>query len=215
VPPGRPKPLEHPVDEAADRLIEVAVTAPVLSAEPTARAHLPTARSAEVAVALTVNVVAEVRVTTTLEVALVVGSVSLTVTVEPSTAVTRPEAAPKDPPPGAPDGRLPLPEVGGLPSPAGGVPPPGGVPPEGNPPPAAPPPPPKPEVQAPETGWVIETVVAVTGPVGRFDVDFAVDFAVDFDVVPFVGLPKAEMHDPTVTAAAVVDELCWNVVVAV
>jgi hypothetical protein len=56
-------------------------------------------------------------------------------------------------------------------------------------------------VQAPLTGWLTETVVAVIGsPNGE-----AVDDAV-------VGLPNAEMHDPTVTADAVVVVICRIVV---
>jgi hypothetical protein len=49
-------------------------------------------------------------------------------------------------------------------------------------------------VQAPATGWEIDTVVAVTGPPNRLALD----------VEPDVGVPKAEMHDPTATADAVV-----------
>jgi hypothetical protein len=75
-------------------VIDRAVTAPVLSAEPTAEAHLPTARSVEAAACRSVKVVEEVRVTTTLVVFLVVGFFSVTVTVDPLTAVTGPEAAP-------------------------------------------------------------------------------------------------------------------------
>jgi hypothetical protein len=74
--------------------IEVAVIAPVLLAEPRAVAHLPTARSAEVAVVRWVKVVEDVSVTATVEVALVCGLVSLTSTVEPDTDVTDPLAAP-------------------------------------------------------------------------------------------------------------------------
>jgi hypothetical protein len=33
--------------------------------------------------------------------------------------------------------------------------------------------------------------------------------------VPDVGLPKAEMHEPTVTSATVADTVCSNVVVDV
>jgi hypothetical protein len=75
-------------------VIDCAATAPVVSALPLARAHLPTARSVEDAVPVVVKVVVEVRVTATLDVALVVGLVSLMVTAEPLTAVTSPDAAP-------------------------------------------------------------------------------------------------------------------------
>ena len=60
--------------------MDLAVTAPVVLAEPMALAHLPTARSAAVAAVRSVKVVEEVRVITTLEVFFVWGSVSLTVT---------------------------------------------------------------------------------------------------------------------------------------
>ena len=53
----------------------------------------------------------------------------------------------------------------------------------------------------PDTGWLTETVVAVTGLPKGVDV---------FD--PDVGLPKAEMHEPTVMAEAVV-VLIWRIVV--
>jgi hypothetical protein len=55
------------------------------------------------------------------------------------------------------------------------------------------------------TGWETDTVVAVTGPPKRLDVD----------VDPAVGVPKAEIHDPTVTVAAVVVVIWWNVVAEV
>jgi hypothetical protein len=129
-------------------------------------------------------VVDEVSVTTTLLVFLVCGLVSVTVTVEPLRAATAPEAAPKLP---APEN---LPPLGGA-CPVPPVP----KPPEGLP--LAPPPPPplnppNPVEQLPPVGWVIETVVAVTGP------PKAVLLA-DDDVV---GLPNAEMHEPTVTLEA-------------
>ena len=70
--------------------------------------------------------------------------------------------------------------------------PPGAVPPAPPPkPPARPPKPPR--SQAPDTGWETDTVVAVMGSPKGDDV-----LAVE------VGLPKAEMHDPTVTADALV-----------
>ena len=53
----------------------------------------------------------------------------------------------------------------------------------------------------PETGWEIDTVVAVTGSPKGDDV---------FE--DEVGLPKAEMHDPTVTADALV-VVIWRIVV--
>lgn len=167
-----------------------AVTAPVLLAVPSARAHWPTTMAAAVAVWVVVNVVVPVRVTVTLDAFLVCGSVSLTVTTDPDTAVTWPEAAPKPPAAKAPVW-------------CGKVPPPGVVPPSPPKPPGREPPgrvplnppkpPPTPRLQAPETGWLTETVVAVIGPPNGVA-----------DDVPDVGLPKAEMHEPTVTAAAVV-----------
>jgi hypothetical protein len=60
-------------------------------------------------------------------------------------------------------------------------------------------------VQVPEVGWEMETVVAVTGAPKAGVVD---DEAV-------VGLPKAEMHDPTVTSAAVAGTVSSNVVAVV
>jgi hypothetical protein len=75
-------------------VIDCAVMAPVVSALPLERAHLPTARSVEDAVPVVVKVVVDVRVTATLDAALVVGLVSLMVTAEPLTAVTTPDAAP-------------------------------------------------------------------------------------------------------------------------
>jgi hypothetical protein len=169
-------------------VIVCAVTAPVLSAVPTAWAHLPTARSEGVAEVRSVKVVLEVRVTTTLVVCLVVGFDSLMVTVEPPAAVTRPDAAanwPGWPPP-----------FGRCPDPLPGNPPAGGVPP--------PPPPRRPEEQVPEIGWEIETVVAVTGPPNPRALDELV-----------VGLPKAEMQEPTVTSEACPVTLCWKVVLPV
>ena len=160
--------------------IDLAVTAPVVPAVPMALAHFPTARSVDDAVVRSVNVVEEVRVTTTLEVALVLGLVSLRVTVDPLTALTEPLAPPNPPDPPRkepPPGRVPDPSPGALPL---------ARPP--NPPP--PPPAPKPPVQVPEVGWVMETVVAVTGSPNAGVVD---DEAV-------VGLPNAETHEPTVTA---------------
>jgi hypothetical protein len=59
-------------------------------------------------------------------------------------------------------------------------------------------------VQLPETGWEIVTVVAVTGTPNRLVVD-----------EPEVGLPNAEMHDPTVTSAAVAATVWSKVVVGV
>ena len=170
-------------------VIDVAAIAPVLSAVPLARAHLPTARSVGVAVPVVVKVVVEVRVTTTDDVAWVDGLVSLTVTADPSTAVTDPVAAANEPPPNppAPAGREPEPGVC--------VPPPGAVPPPGRPP--------SPPVHAPSTGWDTDTVVAVTGPPNRFALEDE----------PEVGVPKAEMHDPTATADCAVEVIWLKVVV--
>jgi hypothetical protein len=173
-----------------------AVIAPVLSAAPVARAHCPTTMAAAVPVWVVVNVVEEVRVTVTDEDVFVWGLVSSTVTCEPDTAVTWPDAAPK----------LPLPNVrpdGGRKLPPEGLVPPGAVPPEAPPnPPGRPPNPPR--SQAPDTGWEIDTVVAVIGSPKGDDV-----FADE------VGLPKAETHDPTVTADALVELICRIVVVDV
>ncbi len=80
--------MVQPLAPGVEMTIDRAVTAPVESAVPMAVAHLPTARSAAVADVRSVKVVEEVRVTTTLEVVLVEGLVSLTVTVDPLTAVT-------------------------------------------------------------------------------------------------------------------------------
>jgi hypothetical protein len=171
-------------------VIDRAAMAPVLSAEPLARAHFPTARSVGDAEPVVVKVVAAVKVTTTLDVALVDGLVSVMVTANPFTDVTEPDAAPNDPPANlpAPAGREPAPGVEGR------VPPPGGFPPPGRPP--------KPTEHAPETGWDTDTVVAVTGPPNLLVPE----------VEPDVGLPKAEMQEPTVTADAVVAVVCWKVV---
>jgi hypothetical protein len=84
----------HPLDPAVERVMERAVMAPVVSAVPTASAHLPTARSVADAIVRAVNVVAEVRLTTTFDFFFVTGLVSLTVTFDPLTAVTEPDAAP-------------------------------------------------------------------------------------------------------------------------
>jgi hypothetical protein len=177
-----------------ERVIERAVTAPVESAVPTAVAHLPTARSVEAADWRSVKAVEEVRVTATLVTFLVVGLVSLTVTVDPFTAVTGPEAAPNCPE------NLPAP-----PAPAG-RPPPGNPPlPGGRPVPPPKPRPPNPPVQLPEVGWDTLTVVAVTGR-PKVDVD---------DEEDVVGLPNAETHEPTVTLDAVVATVWSKVVVGV
>jgi hypothetical protein len=161
-----------------ETVIDCAVMAPVVSALPPARAHLPTARSVEDAGPVVVKVEVDVRVTTTLDTALVAGLVSLMVTAEPLTAVTSPDAALNRPLPNRvpPAGRVPVP----------GVNPP---PPPGVAPPALPPNPPE---QVPETGCETDTVVAVTGP----------PKALLPAEEPEVGLPNAEMHEPTVTAAA-------------
>lgn len=77
-----------------DKEIELAVIAPVVLAEPKAVAHWPTVRLADEAVVRWVKVVDDVRVTATVDVALVRGLVSLTSTVEPDTEATDPVAAP-------------------------------------------------------------------------------------------------------------------------
>lgn len=175
-----------------------AVMAPVVLAVPRAVAHLPTASALEVAVVRSVKVVDDVKVTTTLVVFFVCGLVSLTVTVEPDTAVTEPEANPNRPPANPePLGREPPP----------GVPPPSGAPPPeppGNLPPPPKPPPPTPPVHFPDTGWVMLTVVALTGPPKAW--------VPEDEPEPEAGVPVAVMHEPTVTAAAVVDTVCSKVV---
>jgi hypothetical protein len=183
-------------------VIDLAVIAPVVLDVPNAWAHLPTAKSDDAAVARSVNVVEEVKVMTTLETALVAGFVSLTVAVVPVTEATWPEAAPN-----CPENRPrkePLPPPGRSPE----------TPPEiprGNPPPDEglpfAPPRPKPglPVQLPEVGWETVTVVAVTGsPNGRALED-----------EPEVGLPNAEMHEPTVTLVADAGTVCSKVVLGV
>ena len=87
----------HPLAPGVEITIDRAVTAPVELAEPMALAHFPTARSEDDAVVRSVNVVEAVSVTVTLDVFLVAGSVSSTVTVDPLTAVTVPEAPPNPP----------------------------------------------------------------------------------------------------------------------
>ena len=132
---------------------------------PTAVAHLPTARSrGRGRRALGEGRRGGERDHHTRRSSCVWGSVSLTVTVDPLTAVTEPDAAPKpagggsEPPPG----RSPDPPPGNPPPPPLPVPLP--VPPPPAPRPKPPPPaPPKPPEQVPEVGWVMVTVVAVTG----------------------------------------------------
>jgi hypothetical protein len=198
-----------------ESVIDDAVTAPVVSAGPTASAHLPTARSLAEAVVRWVKVVEDVRVTTTLDAAEVRGFFSLMVTDDPLTAVTDPDATPKFPPPKpAPPGRRAPDPPAGKPSPVPPLvpplpaPPPRGKAPPAPPAPPTPPAPPNPVAQLPETGWVMVTVVAVTGSPKARVVD---DDEEELDV----GLPKAEMHEPTVTSAAVADTVCSNVVVDV
>jgi hypothetical protein len=176
-----------------------AVTAPVELAVPKAEAHFPTARSEELAVVRSVKVVDEVRVTTTGVLFLVAKSVSLTVTDEPFTAVTCPDAAPNPPAP-ARRGKDPCPERGRKPSPP--LPPSGEPIPPGRAPPRPKPPPLNPVEHDPDTGWVIETVVAVTGwpRTDRVVLDDE------------VGLPNAEMHEPTVTLDADAATVWLNVV---
>jgi hypothetical protein len=197
----------QPFGPGVEMLIELAVTAPVESAGPTAVAHLPTTRSLDEAVVRWVKVVDEVRVTTTLEVVDVLGFFSLTVTVEPVTPVTWPDAAPKFPPANRPppDGRVPEPPPPSGPAPSGPAPP--GPPPPGPPvPPCGEPPlpaPPNPPVHEPDVGWLMLTVVAVTGSPNALVLD---------DELDEVGLPKAETHEPTVTSDAVAVTVWSNVV---
>jgi hypothetical protein len=195
--------------------MEVAATAPVVSALPKELAHLPTARLADVADWRSLNVVDEVRVTTTVEVFFVDGLVSLTDTLEPFTAVTDPVATancpavrPRNDP--LPDGRCPPPGN----SPPEGAPP---LPPApGNPPrpPAAAPAPPNPPVQVPDVGWVMETIEAVTGTPNACPKADLEDLLDDFFAFP-VGFPVAVRHEPVATADAFVVTVCWNVVVGV
>ncbi len=212
-PPRKPpNPPVHPLEVGDESVMLWAVTAPVLLAGPIARAHCPTARADEDTDPVVVNAVLPDRVTTTLDDALVLGFVSATVIAETLTAVTIPDAAPNWPlpnrlPPGgrepeAPGEPLP-PEVPVLPEP--NRPPAPNPPPVPDPPPVRPPkPPPKLPVHEPETGWLIETVVAVIGSPNGVDDDDAE-----------VGLPKAETHEPTVTADAVVLVVWRKVVLAV
>jgi hypothetical protein len=189
-------------------VIDLAVMAPVELAVPIAWAHLPTSRSDEAAVVRSVNVVDEVKVMTMLEDALVVGLVSLTVAVVPVTEETRPEAAPN-----CPENRPrkePLPPAGLVPAPSPEPPPEPEPPPKPPPedgPPFAPPreKPAKLPVQLPEVGCEMVTVVAVTGsPNARVP-----------DDEPEVGLPNAEMHEPTVTPEADAETVWSNVVLDV
>jgi hypothetical protein len=189
-----------------DREIEVAVIAPDVLAEPTAEAHPPTARFADEAVARCVKVVEEVRVTATVDVALVRGLVSFTSTVEPDTDATDPLATANcpanlrywllfpewgkwnsPPPAGAPEGADPLVVL----------------PPNRKPPPPAPNPP----VQPVEVGWEMVTSVAVTG-LPRGD-------PLEDEDEDEVGFPVAMTHDPTVTLAAEPDTVWVKVVVGV
>jgi hypothetical protein len=169
-------------------LIEVAVIAPVVSADPRAWTHLPTARSAAAAASVWVKVVAVLTSTVRVVTALVVGLVELTTMVEPLTEVTLPDAPPNPP------GRPPPPLAGR----DGGVPDP--LPP---PPPILPPPPPNPPAQVPLVGVLIKTLVALTG------VDGAVVVVDD----PEAGALNAETHDPTLTLAMVAATVWLNVVV--
>jgi hypothetical protein len=202
-PPGkRPRPLAQPLAPGVEMVIDCALTAPVVPAGPTALAHLPTTRSEAEADVRWVKVVEEVRVTATLVVALVVGLVSLTVAVDPLTAVTRPDATPNWP---GVRGRKVAPPPGRSPDPVPGNPPPDGAPP-GVPLPGPPRPrPPRPPAQEPETGWEMETVVAVTGPPNACVLDDEVE----------VGFPNAETHEPTVRLEAAAATVCSKVVVGV
>ena len=172
-------------------LIEVAVMAPVVSADPRAWTHLPTARSVAAAASVWVKVVMLLTSTVREVTALVVGLVELTTMVEPLTEVTLPDAPPKPP------GRPPPPLAGR----DGGVPVPPPVPP---PPPNLPPPPPSPAAQVPLVGVLIRTLVALTGVDGEVVV-------VD---VPDAEVLNAETHDPTLTLAMVAATVWLNVVVA-
>jgi hypothetical protein len=202
--------------------MDEAVTAPVESAGPRAVTHWPTARAAAVVEATWVYVVDDDTVTVREVVALVEGFVCCTVIVEPLTAVTSPLAPPKAAaPPGkpCPDGCLVITVPEGAEPPAVAV---GRGPPK-------PGPPPKPTVHAPETGWLIRTVVALTGPAtggvvvgvvvfGDFPFALAllfepavvlvIDLAEPVETLGCtVGAPKALTHDPTVTAARVADDV--------
>jgi hypothetical protein len=170
-------------------LIEVAVIAPVVSADPRAWTHLPTTRSVAAAASVWVKVVELLTSTVRVVTALVVGLVALTTMVEPLTEVTLPVAPPNPP------GRPPPPLAGR----DGGVPDPPPAPP---PPPNPPPPPPNPPAQVPLVGVLIRMLVALTG------VDGAVVVVDD----P-VGVLTAETHEPTLTLAKVAATVWLNVVV--
>ena len=92
--PNPANPCVQPLAPGLEMVIDRAVTAPVELADPMAMAHLPTAKSVADADVRWVNVVADASVTTTLEDTLVEGLVSLTVTFEPLTEVTEPDATP-------------------------------------------------------------------------------------------------------------------------
>ena len=190
--------------------------------------HCPTARAAEVVLTTWVKVAVDEAVTVLVVVALVVGLVSWTVMAEPLTAVTRPLTPPKPAAPAKlrPVGRLAFLAVEPL-----EVEPPvavGRLPPKPPKPPALPP---KPVVQAPETGWVIRTVVTVVGVDEAAAVVVVVvlpAFLDPFELLEPVedlevfgalggvaGAPKAVTHDPTVTLASVPVWDCSNVVVPV
>jgi hypothetical protein len=161
-------------------LIEVAVIAPVVSADPRAWTHLPTAKSVAAAASVWVKVVVLLTSTVRVVTALVVGLVESTTMDEPLTEVTVPDAPPPNPP-----GRPPPPLAGR----DGGVPVPPLVP---APPPNRPPPPPKPPAQVPLVGVLIRMLVALTG------LDGAVVVVVDD---PDAGVLTAETHEPTLTLA--------------
>ena len=192
VPPRKPNPVAQDPLVGVDRVRLVAVMAPVVPAGPMARAHWPTTIAAALAVVVVVNVVVPVSVTATVDVFCVRGLVSWTVTVEPVTPVTRPVAAPKEPPPNPPGGRLPAPGVpaGRPPNPPGGRLPVPGVP--------ARRPPNPPRLHVPLVGWLIDTVVAVIGSPNGVLLDEA-----------DVGLPNAEMQEPTVMAVTDVAVIWW------
>src|ERR1700730_15094175 len=138
-PPRRPNPLEQPLAPGVLMLMEVAVIAPVVSADPRAWTHLPTARSVAAAAAVWVKVVELLTATVRGVTALVVGLGAWPSMAEPLTEVTLPVAPPNPP------GRPPPPLAGR----DGGVPDPPPAPP---PPPNPPPPPPNPPAHVPLVG---------------------------------------------------------------
>ena len=176
---------------------DLAVTAPVLSAVPVARAHWPTTMAAAVPVWVVVYVVVAVTVTVDarrrggLGIGLADGD--RRAGHRGHRAEGRGEAAARE---RRPDGGRKVPPPG--PGPARGAP----RPPRAGCRTLPAPPPAPPREQVPDTGWLIETVVAVTGPPNG-----------DFDEVLVVGLPTAVMHEPTVTDDSEV-VVIWRMTVA-